>query len=263
MSFEKFRINSVNQKSIWMTDKNGFQAEYIIPKDVDCSDLISGTEAHFEIKDGKITERKKPETITGYVGLIVEKSVKIDERFFLRNGMEIPEEIRAGVFVEAMVNGETLISIIKAHAPEKPPEMKKGSGKITALVQEPPHLEYEYSWTPQGEEKKTNISKFDLFSDEALEQIKGFRVGDWVTVQYSKKNGKLTLECIEKKVWNNKNGLSLDPKTTRESFLSGPAMQYLLYCKDHSISGKDMEAGWVEYLNLIKSGEKELAGVGV
>lgn len=261
MAYEKYRIKSISQSGIWLMDKNGFQAEYVIPPDIDCSHLASGTDTEFDIQDGKIVGLKNSEEIkkiTGYVGLIVEKAVQVDGILYTRNGLVLPEDVKTGFFVEATVQGDTLKSIHRTQAPEKPPEKKKGSGKIIVLTLEPPHLEYEYSYTPPGEEKKTNTSKYDLFSEKALEQLRAFKVGDWVSVRYSKKSGKFTLECIEKKVFPSK--ATIDPKITLESSLAGPAMQFFLFCKEHDISKAERDSDWKEYLNLIKTGV-QLLGV--
>jgi len=59
------------------------------------------------------------------------------------------------------------------------PEIKNGSGKVTKANADVPVLEYEYLW--QGQAKHCLIT--DALP-EAIEQLKGIKIGDQVVVSY-------------------------------------------------------------------------------
>jgi hypothetical protein len=150
----------------------------------------------------KIDGPKEPEKeISGEVSLLVESAIKIGGEIYHINGVDV-NEIKVGYDVKAVVSGDYLVSIV--HTP-KPKEPKKGGGKIVSICFAPLELTYEYSYTPPGEEKKTNRCSFNAFSLDAVEQMKQFKVGDNVSVTYSQQGKTKKLETIGKKQFSSKN----------------------------------------------------------
>jgi len=271
MTWEKHKITYKNGKTLRLDGE-----EYIV-EELDLSKYQSQDFVEVQIEKGKIISirfppgmepegpskvetPKEPETeISGTVGIITDKGIKISDGMYHLNGVDI-SQIKVGYDVKAVVSGSYLISIV--HTP-KPQEPKKGSGKIVSICLAPLEMTYEYTYTPPGEEKKTNKCSFNAFSHDAVEQMKEFKVGDWVSVTYTRQGKVQTLETIVKKTSFKGSYSAPDPRALYYQALSEPVLSVVKPSFKVNPSREEALSDLVFYLDCLDGAVQKVQGVKI
>lgn len=244
MAWQPMKISSISSQSVFLTTANGFSEEYLI-NGVDYTGYKLGDKLEADIEGGKVLAIRRTgdetKTATGDIITLTASGIQLEGMPVLFiNNTSLPEGLKIGSHVEIQYTGQLLTNLVVVPRPEKAPESKTGSGKITVLTVNPPHLEYEYSYTPPGKEKMTNICKFTQFADKAKALLSQFKVGDWVTVRYHYTKEGFFCECIEKKTFPPRGGV-IDPKVALEAAWIPVIGQIVIYCDEHQIPDEKLK----------------------